>query len=87
MTATCWNAIVSVTARRTFTCAVAAASLVAAVMAEDDRTYAVIAVTALDDREAFNRPPSPMDFGPEDEAARLARRRARWTPTTVAIAD
>ncbi len=60
---------------------------VAAVMVADDRTYAVMAVTALDNREAFNRPPSPMDFGPEDTAARLARRRARWTPTTVSIDD
>ena len=58
---------------------------VAAVMADGDRTYAVLAVNALDDRDQFDRPPQPMDFGPEDEASRLARRRARWTPTTLHI--
>lgn len=56
---------------------------VAAVMVERDRTLAVLVVNTFDDRDQFARPPSPMDFGPEDDASRLARRRARWTPTTL----
>lgn len=52
----------------------------AAVMTEGDQTYAIVEVDALDKRADFTQAPAPMDYDAEDEAARRARRRERWTP-------
>ena len=57
---------------------------VAAVMTEGDRSWSVAIVNALDDRALFSGPRQPVDFSDEDDAARRARRRARWTPTIFA---
>jgi hypothetical protein len=57
----------------------------AAVMTEGQRSWSVVIVNALDDAESFGRPALPMVYDAEDEAARRARRRARWTPTTVRL--
>jgi hypothetical protein len=54
---------------------------VAAVMCADDGAFSVTVVNALDRRDDFDGPPAPVDFDGEDVAARLARRRVRWTPT------
>jgi hypothetical protein len=45
-------------------------------------SYAVLNANALDCRPAMTGPVSPMEYGGEDEAGRLERRRQRWTPVT-----
>jgi hypothetical protein len=55
-----------------------------AMMEIDGGLYAVLNANALDCRAAMNGPISPMEYGGEDEAARLARRKTRWTPVTAA---
>jgi hypothetical protein len=57
---------------------------VAAVMTEGDRSWSVTIVNALDDATEFTGPVVSADFSAEDKDERLARRRARWTPTIFA---
>lgn len=57
----------------------------AAVMTEGERAWSVVIVNALDEAERFSRPAVPMVYDAEDEPARRARRRAKWTPTTVRV--
>jgi hypothetical protein len=57
---------------------------VAAVMTEGDRSWSVITVNALEDAADFSGPVEPVDFSAEEKEERLARRRARWTPTIFA---
>ena len=54
-----------------------------AMMDIEGKPYAVLNANALDCRSAMTGPVSPMEYGGEDEAARLARRRQRWTPVTL----
>ena len=54
-----------------------------AVMDIEGRPHAVLNANALECREAMTAPVSPMEYGAEDEAARVARRRQRWTPVTA----
>lgn len=54
-----------------------------AMMDIDGGRYAVLNANALDCRTAMTGPVSPMEYGGEDEAARLARRKQRWTPVTA----
>ena len=56
---------------------------VSAVLEQDGRHYAIVIVSALDGAERFSRPPLPVDYSAEDEAARRARRRAKWTPAEI----
>ncbi len=51
-----------------------------AVMTEDASSYAVINVNTFDQAEAFGTGPAAFDYDSEDEADRLTRRKARWTP-------
>ncbi|HEY4128317.1 MAG TPA: hypothetical protein VGN70_09750 [Gammaproteobacteria bacterium] len=53
---------------------------VAAMMDMDGGRYAVINAGVLERRDELIAPVLPMEYGGEDEAARLARRRMRWTP-------
>jgi hypothetical protein len=55
---------------------------VAAVMLDGERTYATVNVNALA-RAAEYGAGSPIEYDAEDAAARIARRRQRWTPATV----
>lgn len=55
---------------------------VAAVMTDGDRRYATVNLNALE-RAAEFPAGSPVAYDAEDAAARIARRRARWTPATV----
>jgi hypothetical protein len=55
---------------------------VASVCEVDGRPYAVINVNALAERAAFVSPPVAMTYEGEDTAARMARRKQRWTPVT-----
>ncbi len=52
-----------------------------AVMGDGDTGgHAIVNTRVLDDRDAFDRPPRPAIYDDEDVSARVARRRARWTP-------
>ncbi len=59
---------------------------VAAVCEIDGATYASLNANALDDRDAFTQPATPVDYEDEDVARRTARRRRAWTPAAVRIA-
>jgi hypothetical protein len=52
-------------------------------LAEGNRVWSVINVDALDDRALFTRTPEPRDYSAEDRDGRIARRKARWCPTTL----
>ena len=55
-----------------------------AVMSEGERSCAVVNVRACEAPDRFTGvTPTTMDYGGEDEADRLARRRARWTPAEI----
>lgn len=54
-----------------------------AIMEMDGGLYGVLNANALDCRAAMTGPVLPMEYGDEDEAARLARRRTRWTPVAA----
>jgi hypothetical protein len=56
---------------------------VAMTLADGDRVWSVINIDALDDRALFTREPELRDFDAEDQEGRIARRKARWTPTTL----
>jgi hypothetical protein len=52
-------------------------------LGEGDSVWSVVNVDALDDRALFTRPPEARDYGGESREARIARRKARWCPTTL----
>ena len=56
---------------------------VAATGADDDPLRGVVNIHALDERQAFARPPVAVSFDGEDIAERRARRHVRWTPASV----
>ncbi|MGE5625286.1 MAG: GFA family protein [Bacillota bacterium] len=51
-----------------------------AMVEQDGERYAVINANVLERRGELSGLPQPMDYGGEDAAARLARRKTRWTP-------
>ncbi|WP_422365763.1 GFA family protein [Pelagibius sp.] len=59
---------------------------VSAVIEEAGRHYAIVIINALEEAERFSRTPMPVTYDAEDEAARRARRRAKWTPTEIILA-
>ena len=54
-----------------------------AVMEIDGDLYAVLNANVLECRGAMTGEVQPMEYGGEDEAARLARRKTRWTRVTA----
>ncbi len=56
---------------------------VAMTLAEGERVWSVINVDALEDRARFSRAAEPRDYSAEDREGRVARRKARWCPTTL----
>ena len=58
---------------------------VAALTEGESEPRAIVIVNALDDAARFSRAPVAVDYGAENRAQRVARRRARWTPATLAI--
>jgi hypothetical protein len=56
---------------------------VAMTLVESDRAWSVVNVDTLDDRALFTRAPEPRDFSSESREERIARRKARWCPTTL----
>ena len=51
-----------------------------AVITRNGASAAVINVNTLEEPESFGAEPAAFDYEAEDEAERLARRAARWTP-------
>ncbi|NIA70723.1 aldehyde-activating protein [Pelagibius litoralis] len=58
---------------------------VSAVIEDAGRHYAIVITGALENAKRFSQTPMPMDYDAEDEAARRARRRAKWTPAEVVV--
>jgi hypothetical protein len=52
-------------------------------LTDGDRVWSVINVDALEDRALFTRTPEVRDYSAEDRESRIARRSARWCPTTL----
>jgi hypothetical protein len=50
----------------------------------DDKAYATLMVSALDERKRFPQP-SPAVYDAEDRQARTARRRKAWTPAVLTV--
>lgn len=53
----------------------------------DGALYAAININTLDDRTAFDREPQVNHYDTENAEQRMARRRIRWTPATLDVAD
>jgi hypothetical protein len=51
-------------------------------LTDGDRVWSVINVDTLEDRALFTRPPEARDYSAENREGRIARRKARWRPTT-----
>jgi hypothetical protein len=56
---------------------------IAMIMTDRGQVWSVINVDTLDDRALFTRVPEPRDYSAEDREERIARRKARWCPTTL----
>ncbi len=56
---------------------------VAAVMTEGDKAYGIVNIRMLADEAAFTAGETPRVYDAEDAEARLARRRAAWTPVVM----
>jgi hypothetical protein len=56
---------------------------VAMILSERERVWSVINVDALDERALFTRTSESRDYSAEDREGRIARRKARWCPTTL----
>jgi len=56
---------------------------VAMTLMDAGQVWSVINIDILNERALFTRPPDPRDYGAEDRRERIARRKARWCPTTL----
>jgi hypothetical protein len=56
---------------------------VAMTLTDGDRVWSVINVDTLEDRALFTREAEARDYSAEDREGRIARRKARWCPTTL----
>ena len=56
---------------------------VAMILVDGDQVWSVINIDTLDDRALFTREPQARDYSAEDQEGRIARRKARWAPTTL----
>lgn len=55
----------------------------AMVLTEAGRAWSTINADALDERASFTGAAEPRDYGAEDTAGRVERRKARWCPTEL----
>ncbi|MBZ9957350.1 hypothetical protein [Mesorhizobium sp. BR1-1-14] len=58
----------------------------AAIAGEDD-ARAIVIINALDDQRSFSQEPIPVDYDAESKAQRQARRRLRWMPVEMRLAN
>lgn len=56
---------------------------VAMTLTDAGRTWSVLNIDTLDERAQFTRAPEPRTYDAEDREGRIARRKARWCPTTL----
>jgi hypothetical protein len=56
---------------------------VAMVLADGDERLSTLNIDTLDDRALFTDPGAPRQYDHETVPERIARRRARWTPTRL----
>ena len=56
---------------------------VAMTLTDGDQVWSVINVDTLEDRALFTRAAESRDYSAEDREGRIARRKARWCPTTL----
>ncbi len=56
-----------------------------ALMEDGGEAFAIVNVNACEDRDRFTQIAAPMDYGGEDDAARRARRRAKWSPAELVV--
>jgi hypothetical protein len=56
---------------------------VAMLLGDGDDVFSVVNVDVLDDRKAFTGELESRDFDGETTESRIARRKARWTPTAL----
>jgi hypothetical protein len=56
---------------------------VAMTLTDEGRAWSVLNVDTLDDRALFTRTPEARTYDAEDREERIARRKARWCPTTL----
>ena len=56
---------------------------VAMTLVEGERVWSVVNADTLEDRALFSRATEPRDYDTEDREGRIARRKARWCPTTL----
>jgi len=52
-------------------------------LTDEGRVWSVLNVDTLDERALFTRTPEPRSYDAEDREGRIARRKARWCPTTL----
>lgn len=55
---------------------------VGATIEDAGRAWAILNANTLDGVAALTQPPAPMNYDGEDAGARMARRKARWTPAS-----
>jgi len=53
------------------------------ILIDGDRVWSVINADALDDRALFTRTAEARGYRAENHKGRIARRKARWSPTTL----
>jgi hypothetical protein len=56
---------------------------VAMTLTDAAAVWSVLNIDTLRDRALFTRVPEQRDYSAEDRASRIARRKARWIPTTL----
>ena len=56
---------------------------VAMTLRDGERVWSVINIDTLDDRALFTREPQARTYDTESREERIARRKARWCPTTL----
>lgn len=58
---------------------------VAATIEDAGQSWAILNANTLDEVASLKQAPTPMNYDGEDEAARMARRKARWTPVEKGV--
>ena len=56
---------------------------VGAVIEADGKNYGIVNVNVLDDQAPFAREAETMNYENENALGRIARRKAKWTPTEI----
>lgn len=59
----------------------------AAMLIDGDNAWATLNVNCFENADAFPKNPAPVSYDGEDAAARIARRKTKWTPARLIGAD